>query len=105
MDPTVIAAITAALTALATEVAKGAAGQAGKDAWGKIKQLLGAKPQAALDQAQAAVAERLESDPEIVRELLDLLKASQSAHVGELVGSIDAEKVIVAGTISGDIQM
>ena len=105
MDPTVIAAITAALTALAAEVAKGVASQAGKDAWSKIKELLGSKPQAALDQAQATVSERLEADPEIVRELLDLLKASQSANVSELVGSIDAEKVIVAGTITGDIQM
>lgn len=105
MDPTAIAALTAALTALATEVAKGAASQAGKDAWGKIKQLLGSKPQAALDQAQALVTERLESDPKIVRELLDLLKSSQSASVSQLVGAIDAEKVIVAGTISGDIKM
>ena len=104
MDPTIIAAITAALTALAAEVAKGVASEAGKDTWGKIKQLLGSKPQAALDQAQAAVSDRLEADPEIVRELLDLLKASQSANVGELVGSIDADKVIVAG-ITGDIQM
>ena len=105
MDPVIVSAITAALTALAAEVAKGAASAAGKDAWAKIKQLLGARPQAALDQAQAAVAEQLESEPEVAIKLLELLKASQSDNVSQLVGSIDAQKVIVAGTITGDIKM
>jgi len=80
------------------------ASEAGKDAWSKIKRLLGAKSQGALEHAQSVVAEKLESDTEVVRELLDLLKASQSANVGQLVGSINAEKVIVAGK-TGDIHM
>lgn len=105
MDPTLISAITAALVALATEVSKGVASEAGKDAWSKIKELIGRKPQIAVDKAQAVVAESLESNPEVMRKLLELLKGSQSGNVGQLVGSIDAEKVIVAANISGDIQM
>jgi len=104
MEPTFIAAITAALTALASEVSKGVASETGKDAWSKIKRLLGVKSQGALDHSQSVVAEELESNPEVVRELLDLLKASQSVNVGQLVGSINADKVIVAGK-TGDIHM
>ena len=105
MEPTLIATITTALTALSMEVSKGIASEAGKEAWNKIKHLLGSKPQRALDKAHTVVAESLEANPEILCELLELLKASQSANVGPLVGSIDAEEVIVAGGISGDIQM
>lgn len=105
MEPTMIAAVSASLAALATEVSKGVAGEAGKDAWNKIKHLLGKKPQEAIEQAQCVVAERLESDPERLHELLSLLKSSQSANVAQLVGHIEAEKVIVAGSISGDVHM
>lgn len=99
MDPAIIAAITGALTALATEVAKGAAGQAGKDAWEKIKELLGAKSSEALEKAQSEIARQFETNPETAKKLLELLKSSQSKNVGQLVGSITAEKVVVANNI------
>jgi hypothetical protein len=105
MEPVSIATITAALTVLGTEVSKGAASEAGKEAWRKIRQLIGPKSQEAIEHTQAIVTERLESDPNILRELLTLLTSSQSSSVNQLVGSIDAEKVIVAGSITGDIHM
>ena len=39
MEPLTLATLTAAVTVLATEVGKGAAAEAGKSAWGKIKSL------------------------------------------------------------------
>lgn len=99
MDPTIVAAITAALTALGAEVAKGAAGEAGKDAWEKIKSILGSKSSDALEKAQSELITQLESDPDAAKKLLELLKSSQSKNVGQLVGSIKAEKVVVANNI------
>lgn len=99
MDPITAAAITGALTALATEVAKGAAGEAGKDAWGKIKGLLGAKSSDTLEKVQSEIVEKLEANPEIAKKLLELLKSSQSENAGQLVGSITAKKVVVANNI------
>lgn len=99
MDPITIAAITGALTALGTEVAKGAAGEAGKDAWNKIKELLGAKSSETLEKAQSEIAKQIEVNPEATKKLLELLKSSQSKNVGQLVGSITAEKVVVANKI------
>ncbi|HEV7747501.1 MAG TPA: hypothetical protein VGO56_21060 [Pyrinomonadaceae bacterium] len=99
MDPTVLAAITGALAVLSTEVAKGIAGEAGKSAWEKIKVLLGSRPQEGLDSGQNDVAAQLEGNPEITLQVLDLLKSSQSKNVGQLVGSITAEKVVVANDI------
>jgi uncharacterized protein YPO0396 len=99
MDPIAIAAITGALTSLATEVTKGAASAAGKDAWNKIKELLGSTSGDALENAQSQIVERLIADPEIIKRLLELLNSSQSKNVGQLVGSIAAEKVVVANNI------
>jgi len=105
MDPSVVAAISGALMALATEVGVGAARQAGQDAWKRVKAVLGPKPGVALYEVQALLADRLTSNPEIARQLLELLKSSDSTSVGQLVGTIDADKVIVADTITGDINM
>ena len=99
MDPITIAAITGALTALATEVAKGAASAAGKDAWGKIKELLGSTSSDAIEKAQSQIAEQLMANPEIAKKLMELLNSSQSKNAGQLVGSITAEKVVVSNNI------
>jgi DICT domain-containing protein len=99
MDPTIIAAITGALVALGTEVAKGAANAAGKNAWEKIKGLLTSNSGEALEKAQAEINKQLEADPETAKKLLALLKSSQSQNVGQLVGSIKADKVVVANHI------
>jgi len=104
MDPSVIAAITGALTVLSAEVAKGAAGEAGKNAWKKITGLLGSKSSEALDTAQAAITHQLEINLETTQQLLELLKSSNSVSVGRLVGSITAEKVVIANHI-GKVNM
>jgi len=96
----VIAAISGALTALATEVAKGVANEAGKDTWEKIKTLLGSKPSNAIENVQGEVANYLELNPDVMKALLELLKLSQSKNAGQLVGSINAEKVAFAKNIN-----
>ena len=67
--------------------------------------MLGRKPIDSLDKAQTEVTECLEANPELLKEVLSTLKTSQSVNVDQLVNSITAEKVIVAGSISGDIEM
>lgn len=105
MEPALVATITTALTVLAAEVSKGAASEAGKDAWKNIKSLFKSNHLEPLDENLSLLSEKLECNPQVIPELLVLLKASQSDNVGNLVGSIDAEKVIVASNISGDIHM
>ena len=100
MDPTVVAAIAGALTALSAEVAKGVAAEAGKDAWGKIKNILGSKSSDALEEAQSEIVKQIEANPEIAQKLLTMLKSSQSKNAGQLVGSLNAEKVVVANDIN-----
>lgn len=105
MEPVTIAAITGALTALASEVAKGAASEAGKEAWAKLKGLLGVRPQTAIDDAQKAIADTLETDPEVLKQVIQILQTSQSNNVSQLVGSIDAEKVVVVNGQIGTVNM
>jgi hypothetical protein len=100
MDPVIVAAISGALTALATEITKGVANEAGKDAWGKIKTLLGTQPTDAIEKLHVAIAAQLDSDPDVTKKLLELLKLSQSKNASQLVGSINAEKVAVANNIN-----
>jgi hypothetical protein len=100
MDPTIVAAIVGALVALSAEVAKGAASEAGKDAWGKIKDILGPKSSDTLEKVQSDIGKQLEINPEASKRILELLKASQSKNAGQLVGSINAEKVVVANDIN-----
>ena len=105
MEGTVVAAITGALAALAAEVARGTASEAGKDAWRQIKRLLGPEPEAALDRAQTEITNALEADPGMVQELLQHLNRSESVRARQLVGHIDAKKVVVADIIEGDVKM
>ncbi|HYW74433.1 MAG TPA: hypothetical protein VE961_25645 [Pyrinomonadaceae bacterium] len=100
MDPSILAAISGALTVLSAEVAKGTAGAAGKDAWNRIKGLLGSESTGALEQAQSVVSKQLAANPDFSLEVLALLKSSNSSNVGRLVGSITAEKVVVADNIN-----
>lgn len=99
MDPSIVAALTGALTVLGVEVAKGTASAAGKEIWEQTKKMLGNKPSDALEKAQTEVAKHLEANPDVAQKLLDLLKTSQSDNVGQLVGQINADKVVVAKEI------
>jgi hypothetical protein len=102
MDPITLATITASLTVLGTEVAKGAANEAGKNLWGKVKQVLGFTTNPPEKELARSVAEKLTQLPDdILKDLLGQIKESDTTS-GLLVGQIEAESVVVANRI--DIQ-
>ncbi len=109
MDPITLATVTSAVTVLATECVKGVAGSAGKDLWTRIKGLLGWTSDPKLPELAPAIAERLQQNEELARQIVVLLKDSQIAGTSAtpLVGNIDAEKVVVAShlEIAGDFIM
>lgn len=109
MDPmvstAVVSSVVSALTLLSTEVAKGTASAAGKDLWSKVKAVLGLDAHQPDSNVPTAAEALLREKPELARKVLTMLQASDNASVTQLVGHIDAEKVIVAHTITGDIQM
>jgi hypothetical protein len=96
MDPITLAAVTAALTVLATECGKGAASQAGKDLWSKAKSLFGWTKDPELPDLSIAIAERLQNDKKLAAELAKLLQErQQETTVAALVGRIDAKNVTI----------
>ena len=102
MDSVTLATITASLTLLGTEVAKGAASKAGKDLWQRIKSLIGFATDPPQDALAKSLAEKLTQLPdERLKEILEQLKKSETAS-GSLVGHLNAENVVVAERI--DIQ-
>ena len=109
MEPITLATLTAAVTVLATECAKGFAGEAGKSLWSQVKSLLGwgqAEPPPA--ELADRVARQLQKDPAAAKQLVELLQQTPEAgDASTLVGHIDAEKVVVAGKIEvqGDFKM
>jgi hypothetical protein len=108
MDPVALATITSAVSVLATESAKGLAGQAGKDTWARIKSVLGWKDDPAPEKLAPAVAERLANDDDAARAVVMLLR--ENASVGSaaaIVGNINAERVVVIKdqTVTGDFNI
>lgn len=99
MDPIALATVTSAITVLVTEFARGAVSEAGKDTWAKIKSLFGWKRDPEPGVLAPAVAQRLHNDPELVRQVLAVLREHAPETASALVGSIDAEKVVVATKI------
>ena len=109
MDPITLATVTSAVSVLGMECAKGMAGVAGKDLWDKIKSRLGFQGEPKTSELAQSVASRLASDEKLAAEIVALLKehAGTGSSAGALVGSIDAEKVVVATRIDphGDFNM
>ncbi len=111
MDPITLATVTSAVTLLATECGKGLASEAGKATWSKIRSLLGwqDEPTEKTEKEFApAVARRLEKDEVVVRQIVALLQEQPAVGTASaLVGSIQADKVVVAETlnVSGDFNM
>jgi len=109
MDPVTLATITAALTVLSMEVAKGAAGEAGKTLWNKIKSKLGWDQDPSPQDLAPEIARKLAADFKLAQEVVKLLQLhpESSRQASTLVQNIDAEKVIVAGKfkVSGDFHM
>jgi hypothetical protein len=107
MDTETIALISSAVTTLATEVGKGVMQEAGADAWKKIKKVLGLKDDLPIEKVSLAVESKLAENPQLGSKVYRLLQSSNNSNVKQLVGKIDADKVIVANylNVDGDINM
>jgi hypothetical protein len=109
MDPITLATVTAAVSVLGAEVAKGFASNAGKDLWSKVKSALGWKSEPPPEEMAPTIAKTLQADAAIALKLIELLKQSSpnETFANSLVQSVSAEKVIVAGhiAVSGNLQM
>mgnify|MGYP005635612045 FL=1 len=108
MDPITLATVTAALTVLATECSKGAAKEVGEDLWTKAKSLLGWKKQPATTDLASAIAEKLHSDQDLMREMVKLLQQTNSVeNVSALVQNVSAKKLVIIKdqTVNGDFNL
>jgi hypothetical protein len=109
MDPIALATITSGVTVLATEAGKGLAGEMGKDAWTRIKSVLGFQADPPAGELAPAVAERLANDDAAAREVLRLLRehAGGAGGAAAIVGQVNAERVVVIKDqkIQGDFNL
>lgn len=105
MDPVILAIVTSATVALASEAGKGVASEAGKDVWGKIKSLFKWSTEPAQADLAAAVAKALESNEALARQVVEVLKAKPTGTASTLVDSIKVEKgsLTIVQTNVGDI--
>jgi hypothetical protein len=90
-DPIALSSITAAVSVLGNEVAKGIASEAAKTAWGGIKKLFGWPSDPVPDEIPAQIAKATEASPEIVGKLLELLKHNQTGAATQLVGHLEVQ--------------
>src|SRR5258707_8347524 len=103
LDPIVLSTITASVSVLASEFVKGAASEAGKSTWTKIKSLMGWSTEPDMAEMPRKIAEATSASPELVEKLLELLKNSQTGASGALVGNLSVSsggKVVVADKIN-----
>ena len=99
MEPVTLATLTGAVTVLASEVGKGIAGEAGKNAWSKIKSLFKWSAEPAEADLSADIAKALQANEALARQIVELLQAQSTGTASKLVGTINAEKVVVADKI------
>lgn len=99
MDIATIASISSAVTHLALKVTEGIASEVGKDSWRRIKALLGLTEEPKIEEVPVLTARALEANPAMATKLTELLQQSGNMTVIQLVGSIQAEKVVVAQQI------
>ncbi|MGD2107982.1 MAG: hypothetical protein PVI86_01195 [Phycisphaerae bacterium] len=109
MDPITLATVTSAVSVLATEFAKGAASDAGGDAWKKIKSLFGWKAEPEPAQLAPTAARQLQGDEKLAAEVASMLQAQHTGTPSDLVGniSVKAGKVAVTTvkTVEGDLNI
>ncbi len=105
MDSIVLSTMTAAVTVLGTEVAKETASEAARTAWQAVLRLFGWAKAPDPPELACSIAQKLQADPELSRRVLEILGTGDVGSAGSLVGHIDAEKVVVAQTIHGGVQM
>lgn len=99
MDPASQLALTTAITTLATEVGKDLVSEGSKRAWAGIKSLFGWKSDPAPAEVEAECRRRLPADEALAQQALVLITQSNDQRVQQLVGSIRAQKVVVAHKI------
>lgn len=99
MDPASATILTTAVTTLAAEVGKDFIAEGTKRAWTGIKSLLGWKTDPTPEQARAECQRRLTADDNLAHQVLVLLKQTEDNRILQLVGSIHAQKVVVAHKI------
>ncbi len=99
MEPVTLAMLTSAVTVLALEVGKGAASELGKSAWGKIKSLFKWSAEPAEADLSADIAKALEANEALARQVVEILQAQSTGTASTLVGTINADKVVVADKI------
>ncbi len=101
IDPVVLSSITAAVTLLSQDYAKGIAGEAGKATWTSIKALFGWNSDPAVAEIPEKIAEGLSASPEITGQLVELLKQEPTCVASSLVQNltITGGKVVFAHVI------
>lgn len=99
MEPLILATLTSAVTVLASEVGKGIASAAGQDAWNKIKSLFKWPAEPAEPDLSAEIAKSLAANEALARQVVEILQAQSTGTASNLVGTINAEKVVVADKI------
>jgi hypothetical protein len=104
IDSDVLAQITAAVGVLGNDFLKGAASDAAKIAWSRVKVLLGwtSDPAPAEISAKAASALTESTDPDLTAKLLELLRSDRTGRASALVGNIvvnSGGKVVIADRI------
>jgi len=104
MDPVLLSTITSALVVLAIKVGEGTAGAVGESIWSRVKAVFGWEETPAHDAIAPRISDHLSGNPDHAKQVVQLLQ-QEGSPVGQLVGSIDADKVIVAQNIIGTINM
>lgn len=101
VDPTVVTTIISAVRLLMKSAASGAASEAGKAVWQRVQKILGwDETFGGSTEVESKVRAAIRDDPEIARSLTIALQQNEREPWGQLVGHIDAQKVVVAGTIT-----
>jgi len=89
IDPISLATVTAALTVLGTETAKGVASEAGKNIWTKTKDLLGWTTDPDATALPKAIAARLHGDEALFDRILTLLQDAKTGDTSvQMVGPL-----------------
>jgi len=109
MEPISLAVLTAAVTTLATKATEAVGEEAGKSLWGRVKNALGWSTEPPKQDLPVMLARQFDNDKDLAKRVLALLNGQQGDEAGvrQLVGRIDAEKVVVSQTINvaGDFNM
>ena len=107
MDTTTIATLTAALTFLAQEVARGGASEIGKATWKQIKGKFGWSNEPPVETLAPSIAEKLQVEPALIPVVIETLESRNLGTTTALIGSMQANSVIVSANINvqGDLNM